>query len=368
VSPGTSPAAQSGAQPAPLQYAIELESLTRDFGGVRAVDELTLRVPRGEVFGFLGPNGAGKTTTLKMLAGLLAPSAGTARVAGEPAGPGRSSLGLRRKVGFLAEEPAFYGWMCADELLVFVGRLFGMQARAAEERATELLSMVGLLDRRSDRIRSFSRGMRQRLGIAQALVGDPEVLLLDEPASALDPVGRKEILDLIASLKGRATIVMSSHVLDDVQRICTWVGIIRAGRLLVQAPLRELLTAYARPVLHVEVGGSDQRQLLQERLAGEGWVQQVALEGGGLRVLVDDPAKAHLRLPALVAEAGLPLTELVSVTPSLEDVFIRLVTDPSTGRPTEPPPGHPPAPYPQQPASAPAPDPPEGHPDDGGTP
>ncbi|MCZ7661487.1 MAG: ABC transporter ATP-binding protein [Thermoleophilia bacterium] len=217
-------------------HAIESAALTRDFDGFRAVDDLSLHVPRGEVYGFLGPNGAGKTTTLKMLAGLISPTSGSARVAGEEVRPGGTSLALRRRVGFLAEEPSFYPWMQAGEFLEFVGRLFGLDRAAAKARADELLVVVDLTERGNDRIRGFSRGMRQRLGIAQALVGNPDVLLLDEPASALDPLGRREILDLIASLRGRATIIMSSHVLDDVQRISDSVGILRRGRLLAESP------------------------------------------------------------------------------------------------------------------------------------
>ena len=254
----STPAATAPAGPRPERasgdgFAIELDGLTRDFGGTRAVDGVTLSVPTGAVYGLLGPNGAGKTTTLKMLAGLLSPTSGTARVAGETVRPGESSLDLRRQVGFLAEEPAFYGWMTAREFLVFVGEIFGQDKRRAVERAAELLEAVGLGDRGDSRIKGFSRGMRQRLGIAQALMGEPRVLLLDEPASALDPIGRKEILELIGSLQARATIVMSSHILDDVQRVSTWVGVMNKGRLIAEAPLESLLQSHAQPVFRLEV-------------------------------------------------------------------------------------------------------------------
>lgn len=308
-----------------LPYAIELDGLTRDFDRLRAVDHLSLRVPAGEVYGFLGPNGAGKTTTLKMLAGLLSPTEGRASVAGETVRVGELSLDLRRKVGFLAEEPAFYRWMTGEEFLVFVGRLYGMDEPQAQTRAGELLSLVDLADRRGDRIKGYSRGMRQRLGIAQALVGDPEVLLLDEPASALDPIGRKEILDLIASLRQRATVIMSSHILEDVQRICTWVGIMRRGRLLVEAPLDRLLQSYAQPVFRVEV--AERTEDLTEALRREPWLRELTAEGGGLRVLATDPAQAQRRIPVLVAGLGVRLVEFAMISPTLEDAFIQLVTD-----------------------------------------
>jgi ABC-2 type transport system ATP-binding protein len=167
--------------------------------------------------------------------------------------------------------------------------------------------------------------MRQRLGIAQALMGKPEVLLLDEPASALDPIGRKEILDLIASLRGQATIIMSSHVLDDVQRVSSWVGILREGRLLAEAPLEELLLRYARPVFHLEVAGLAERERVAGRLSEQPWLREIVGEGGGLRILVADPEAAQLRIPGLVAEAQAHLVEFATVTPTLEDVFIHLM-------------------------------------------
>lgn len=309
--------------------AIELEALTRDFGGTRAVDGLTLSVPQGEVFGFLGPNGAGKTTTLKMLAGLLSPTSGRAIVAGESVKPGDASVALRRKVGFLAEEPRFYPWMQAREFLVFVGRLFGLETAASGAKADGLLAAMGLADRAHDKIRGYSRGMRQRLGIAHALMGDPEVLLLDEPASALDPIGRKDILELIRSLGGRATIVMSSHVLEDVQRVAGSVGIIREGRLMAQGPLHEMLRDFARPAYRLEVDGPEERAAVRRALAGEPWLVETLEEGAALRLLVDDPVAAQIRVPAVLAGVGAHLTGFVMETASLEDVFIRLVSGPT---------------------------------------
>jgi ABC-2 type transport system ATP-binding protein len=318
---------QAGMSAADASAAIVLEELTRDFDGTRAVDGLTLRIPRGEVFGFLGPNGAGKTTTLKMLAGLLSPTSGRAYVAGEPVSPGAVSLAVARKVGFLAEEPRFYQWMRGREFLVFVGQVYGLDEKASERRADELLELVGLADRGGDKVRGYSRGMRQRLGIAHALMGDPEVLLLDEPASALDPIGRKEILELIGSLRGRATIVMSSHVLDDVQRVATWVGVIRQGRLLAESPLHELLKLYARPAYKLELGGPEERTAVQEALASEPWLVEVVEQGTSLRLLVDDQAAAQERVPTVLSSLSAHLVGFETETPSLEDVFIRLITD-----------------------------------------
>lgn len=312
--------------------AIVLEELTRDFDGTRAVDSLSLNIPHGEVFGFLGPNGAGKTTTLKILAGLISPTSGKATVAGEQVLPGAVSLAVGRKVGFLAEEPHFYPWMRGREFLVFIGRIFGLEAAAAAERADELLQAMGLAERGEDKIRGYSRGMRQRLGIAHALMGDPEVLLLDEPASALDPIGRKEILELIGSLRGRTTIVMSSHVLEDVQRVCTWVGVISQGRLLVESPLKDLLQRYARPAYRLEVSGAEERRSVAKALASEAWLVECIEEGAALRLLVDDHVAAQVRVPAILTGLSAHLIAFEMETPSLEDVFIRLVTEGAVAR------------------------------------
>jgi ABC-2 type transport system ATP-binding protein len=173
--------------------------------------------------------------------------------------------------------------------------------------------------------------MRQRLGIAQALMGEPHVLLLDEPASALDPIGRKEVLELIGQMQERATIVMSSHILDDVQRVCTWVGVMNKGRLITEAPLDALLQSHAQPVFRLEVAGGLPE--LTAALRAEPWLLDASPEGGGLRILARDPMEAQRRVPALVAAQGARLLEFVTVTPSLEDVFIHLV-----GAETETPP------------------------------
>jgi ABC-2 type transport system ATP-binding protein len=308
---------------APAPAAVETRGLTRHFGHIRAVDGLDLRVPEGEIYGLLGPNGAGKTTALRLLTGLIHPSTGTAQVAGASLVPGRSAVELRRLIGFLAEEPAFFGWMTPQEFLMFVGEVFHLRGAEAGERADELLSLVGLAERKHDRIRGFSRGMRQRLGIAQALMGRPRVLFLDEPASALDPLGRKEILDLIGSLGGEATIIMSSHILDDVQRVCGWVGIMDRGRLLVEGPLAVLLRSYAQPVLDLEVAEAGPG--LEDALRARRWLRELTPRPGGWRLFVDDVPAAQRELPALLAQSQARLLEFTALTPSLEDVFVRLV-------------------------------------------
>ncbi len=217
----------SGAAAAP---AIEARGLTKRFGDVLALDRLDLAVPAGSVFGFLGPNGAGKTTTLRILAGLGHATAGTAVVAGVEVGRGGTELAGR--IGYLDQDPRFYGWMTGRELLAFVGRAYGLAGSALRSRVDEVLETVGLVEAAGRRIGGYSGGMRQRLGVGQALLPRPAVLFLDEPVSALDPEGRRDVLELVGSLGGEATVFMSTHILTDVERICDRVAILDHGRLV----------------------------------------------------------------------------------------------------------------------------------------
>lgn len=303
--------------------AVEVRGLRKAFGDQTAVDNLTLNVPRGEVYGLLGPNGAGKTTTLKMMAGLLSADEGDIRLAGAIMSPWKTDFRAHGRLGYLSEDPVFYPWMSGRELLELVGGLFGLTPAQANETAGEMLETVGLVDRAEDRISTYSRGMRQRIGIAQALMGEPEVLLLDEPASALDPLGRREVLSLVDRLKEKTTIIVSSHILDDIQRVCTWVGVLNEGRLVVEAPLQNLLTRFAEPVMHLEVTGDQGR--LTETLRRESWVREVSAGEAEIRILVADIERGRTSLPVLLAEQDLGLVELRTETPELEDVFLELV-------------------------------------------
>ena len=227
-----------------MTNAIEVENLVKTFRPpfrvkkVRAVRSVSFRVETGEVFGFLGPNGAGKTTTIKVLTGLIRPTSGSARVLGGPP----DSLEVRSRVGFLPEQPYFYDYLKPAELLDIFGRLFGMDRTTRRRRIDELLDLVGLSHAKDRTLRKFSKGMLQRVGLAQALLNDPELLILDEPMSGLDPIGRKEFSDLIASLKRRGkTIFFSSHILADIERLCDRVVILHQGEIRAQGRLQDLL-------------------------------------------------------------------------------------------------------------------------------
>src|SRR5437588_3675425 len=212
---------------------------------VRAVESLSFQVRKGEIFGLLGPNGAGKTTTIKLLLGFVRPTSGPAFVSGAPAG----SVAARRNLGYLPENPALYEFLRGDEYLVFAGRLSGLSRSDARGHAAKLLERVGLAGRADRAIRKFSKGMVQRLGLAQALVGDPETVILDEPMSGLDPIGRKDVRDLILGLRAEGrTVLFSTHILSDVEAICDRVAIMVDGRLTDCGSLSELLSPGVRSV------------------------------------------------------------------------------------------------------------------------
>ena len=311
-----------------MTEAIRIEGLRRHYGAVRALDGLDLTVPEGAVFGFLGPNGAGKTTTIRILTGLARATDGRAWVAGIEVGKDREALA--RHIGVLPEEPAFYPWMTPREYLDYVGRVFGLPAPERRQRVDELLALVVLEEVAKRHIGGFSRGMRQRLGIAQALVNRPAVLFLDEPVSALDPAGRREVLALIEGLRGQCTVFMSSHILADVERVCDSVGIIARGRLVTEAPRDELLARYAVPAFDLECdnGCGEALRAWADATRAEPWVASVALSGTTAHVVVSDTEQAKRSLLPSALAAGLIVSRYETVRPSLEDVFMRLVGEP----------------------------------------
>ena len=313
----------------PTPATVTCRGLVKRFGGsggVLAVDGLDLDVPAGSVFGLLGPNGAGKTTTLRLVTGLARPTAGVVTIDGAPVSAG-GGLDARRGIGVLDQDPRYYGWMTGRELVAFAGELQGLAARDARTRADETLELVGLADARGRRIAGYSGGMRQRLGIAQALVARPRLLVLDEPVSSLDPEGRRDLLALIAELRERATIVFSTHVLADVERICDRVAILDHGRLVTEGTLEALLARYASPLYRLDPEPGQEAVLgaLAVTLRATAWIDGVTERDGRLTVSVTDEAAASAGLLPLVVAAGVRLAAFERVRPSLEDVFLRLV-------------------------------------------
>lgn len=315
----------------PAAAAIETKGLAKRYGETVALDGLDLEVPRNSIFGFLGPNGAGKSTTMKLLLGLAHPSGGEARVFGLDTS--RDSLAVRGRVGYLAQEPRFYDYMTARETLRFVLGFFEpLGARETTLRVDEALALVGLAKIADRPIRGLSGGERQRLGIAQAWIHRPDLLILDEPAASLDPMGRADVLNILRRLRDRATVFFSTHILDDVQRVSDTVAILARGRRVAQAPIQELLMAKEAPTFVAEVRGVDDEARADiERLP---WVRSVHVSaserGTAWRVTVTDVARAEAELlRRLLRDPAAAVVEFRRVAFDLEDVFLDLVKEES---------------------------------------
>jgi ABC-2 type transport system ATP-binding protein len=307
-------------------HAIETDNLTKDYAvgfwrprPYRALDGLTLRVERGEVFGFLGPNGAGKTTTLKLLMQLIYPTSGRAAILGKSVG----DVGIRRRIGYLPENPYFYDQLTAEELLVYFASLFGFGRAERRARASRLLDEVGIGAERRLQLRRFSKGMLQRVGLAQALVNDPEVVFLDEPMSGLDPIGRRQVRRLILSLRDRGcTVFFSSHILADAEALCSRVAILAGGRLAAEGRLSELLAFTVRG-WELVVAGLD-----QATAAGlEPRVTRVTRIAEGRYAVELRPEARPEQLAAEVVSSGATLVSINPMRETLEDFFIRQIAD-----------------------------------------
>ena len=305
--------------------AISTDGLSKHYGKAIALDNLTLDVPENVVFGFLGPNGAGKTTTIKLLTGFSRPTGGRAWVAGEEIGDG--NLNVRAKTGLLPDVPAFYEWMSGREFLHMVGEFFRLPGTEVKRRTEELLELVDLKKAADRRIGGYSRGMKQRLGIAQALFNHPKVLFLDEPTSALDPIGRREVLTLIKQLKQHTSVFMSTHILSDVERVCDAVAIINKGRLVTVSSIEALRAKYARSTFEIEC--LEDSTNFAEKLKHISYLSdpEVVVESGTqlLKVRALDIQQARSQLPRLIAESGLTLSRYEFSLPNLEDIFVEVV-------------------------------------------
>jgi ABC-2 type transport system ATP-binding protein len=311
-----------------MDRVIEAENLTKIFGEkLIAVNNLNFAVERGTIYGFLGPNGAGKTTTIRLLLGLIRPTAGEVRVFGEQMTP--SASGLRRRMGYLPTNPRFPPKMTPITYLDFVGRLFRLGGEERKNRLSALIRAVGLLGDSSREIGSFSTGMLTRLGLAAALMNDPELLILDEPTSGLDPSGRKSTLDLIAELGKEKTILVSSHILGDIDRICTSVGVISQGKSIFSGTIKEIKKRVSSHVVRLELEGDVEK--FCGTLKSAKWV--VGFERWGdfaVNIEFDQgmPMADAVREAAdLVSSLGLELISVTSSSSSIEDAFMGLLRD-----------------------------------------
>jgi len=304
--------------------AVETFDLTKDYKvgfwrkrPKRALESLNLRVETGEIFGLLGPNGAGKTTTLKLLFRLIFPTSGTARILGKEVG----DISLRGHLGYLPENPYFYDHLTAEEFLNYVGRLFGLPAAECRRRAGQLLGQVGLTESRDIPLRKFSKGMVQRVGVAQTLINDPEVVFLDEPMSGLDPLGRREVRDLVLQLKERGkTVFFSTHILSDAETLCDRVAILNRGRLQGCGELRTILSlGVSATEIVMEVPPSE---ILAELSP---YTSSVVRTGERVRLEIPEESEV-LKVLDIALRRGAKIVSMNPVKMSLEDYFLAQVT------------------------------------------
>jgi len=316
------------------EVVIQTDGLSKSFGPVHALKSLNLRVPQHSIFGFLGPNGAGKTTTMKLLLGLIRPTSGNGTVFGQDIV--RDSVAIRSRVGYLPQQPRFGDGMSARETLEFTARFFFSGPRPkTEARVDEVLDLVGLEDKADRPVNGFSGGERQRLGLALAQVNYPDLLILDEPAAALDPIGRHEVLEVMERLQKHCTIFYSTHLLDDVQQVSDMVAILNHGEMVAQGSIEDLLTAGDKPVYTLSLKGDGRRALT--RIGALPWVSGVRETAHNgyvtweISVTDDQAAEAQLLAQVLSGEA-LTVVEFSRKKLELEEVFLSLVEGGNDGR------------------------------------
>ena len=305
---------------------IEISNLTKDYEKgflkkrkIRALDDLSLSVESGQIFGFLGGNGAGKTTTIKLLMGLIFPTSGSAKILGKSI----SDIRMHSKIGYCPENPYFYDYLKAGELMNYFGELFGLDSDQRKKKTEELLSRVGLEKRDWNRqLRKFSKGMLQRVGIAQSLINDPEVVFYDEPMSGLDPVGRREIRELITELRENGTTVfMSSHILSDIEALCDNVAILRAGRLVATGSLSQLLAEGSeKQAFEVVIRGTVGEGLRTKLESLEGAAISDKPSGATIRVAAEKEVERVLKL---VRETDCNLVSVQAEKQTLEELFVK---------------------------------------------
>lgn len=300
--------------------AIEAWGLTKQFGTHRAVDHISFQVPAGSICGFLGKNGAGKTTTIKMLVGLSKPTDGSMGLMGEPRIFGRID---NSNIGYLPDVPKFYGYMSAAEYLDFCGRLYGMESSRRRSRVSELLNKVDLGQVKTQ-ISGFSRGMKQRLGIAQALMNMPDIIFLDEPISALDPIGRHEVMEILRSLHGKITVFFSTHILSDIENICDYALILDKGRVLAQDSIQNIKKSHASNAAVIRLGSPADGQRFK-KIAQKNSDLCIEQKGNLEFVLRGMSTQALGRhIPQMLSSAGICLESYQACVPTLEDIFMEV--------------------------------------------
>ena len=294
---------------------LRIDDLHRRFGEKEVLKGLNLSVPENSIFGFIGRNGAGKTTTMKTVLGLLKPDRGEITVAGEKVVFGQTAT--NRFIGYLPDVPEFYSFMNPQEYLYFCGEITGMDKKEIHNRTDELLELVGL-ENEKHRIKGFSRGMKQRLGIAQALLNRPKLLICDEPTSALDPMGRKEILDILMQVREQTTVLFSTHILSDVERICTDIALLNNGQVAIQGKLTDIKTKYRSDEYLLETETEAAQLALLNAFPG-------AEKLGRTQLTFREKRHTQFDVLQFVTKQRIPLLKLERIEPSLEDLFMEVV-------------------------------------------
>lgn len=306
-------------------YTIETNGLTKYVGGghrrFKAVDGVNIKVNRSEIHGFLGPNGAGKSTTIKMLTGAIKPSSGTAVINGYEAG----TLEAKMQIGYLPERPSFYSYMTAVAYISLMGRFYGLDNASVEKRAVDVLEMVGLSDSKERKIKGFSAGMLQRLGFAQAIVGNSPLIILDEPTSNLDPIGRSEFIELIKSLKRNGmTVFISTHILSEVEQMADNITIINKGQILVESSVYDLRKNVSGNSFVLDTSDNDRvMNFIKENYGG--YVREIYMEGGKIRIIAADASACRQIISWIPGHLGVTLNSFSEEKESLEEVFKKIV-------------------------------------------
>lgn len=297
-------------------------NLSKSFGEQKIIKNLNLSVPEGSVFGFIGQNGAGKTTTMKMVLGLLQPDEGEIRVCNEPVRFGQTKT--NQYIGYLPDVPEFYNYMTAIQYLTLCGEIVGLSKKIISQKGQRLLSLVGL-DGVEKRIGGYSRGMKQRLGIAQALLADPKLLICDEPTSALDPVGRKEILDILYKIRGTTTVLFSTHILSDVERICDHVALLNDGYIAVGGTLSEIKALHSHDSLLIEFSSEADLQQFKASMAKQPLLIGSEEKGREMIIHSREMKKAQHTIFSTLAEVDLAPVKVALMEPSLESLFLEVI-------------------------------------------
>jgi len=308
-----------------LEFAIETIGLTKRYGSLTAVDKLDLRVKTNTIHGFLGPNGAGKTTTIKILVGLLKPNEGIVKIFGDEAKGDVPDI--RLKIGYMPELPKFPKHLTGYELLDIYGEMYGLTKMARKEQVPKLLEMVGLQERGRDRIGKYSKGMQQRVGIAQALINEPELVILDEPSLGLDPVGMVEVRELVKGIaKMGTTVFISSHLLHEVQQVCSEITIINRGISLASGTIEEISAKFAK-LAAMEVEVSEYSDVVIKKLKELPFVAQISVDGKKITIQTETKEDVRAQVSKTITDSGGIIVSMNLKEQSLEDVFMKLVAE-----------------------------------------